>query len=60
MTISLLGTRGNVRRWLMVVLVLFALGIGCRREPVRPTDPEATRREVENLNKARQKEWGGK
>jgi hypothetical protein len=57
---SPLGARRNVRHWLMVVLVLCTLGVGCRREPVRPTDPEATKREVENLNKARQKEWGGK
>ena len=47
-------------RWLVAAALLLGFAAGCGREPGPSTDPQSSRKELDDLNKARQKEWGKK
>jgi hypothetical protein len=51
---------GNRGRWLAAAFLLLGFALGCHSEPAKSTDTDAAKRELERLNKDRQKEWSNK
>ncbi len=41
-----------------VLVLAISFSVGCNKPPEAKSDPEALKKELEELNNARKKEWG--